>query len=238
MITINLLPTAYRRRTRTPMRVLALTMFGVVVATSSLAYAAYARFGLLSAVRSERRSADEEMDGLRPAVTYHDALQAEKADAQKRVETIREIRSSRILWTRKLDELAEIINVASDAERYTAWFDDLSVEQNTEARGSGGDVKAKGISGSDNFAKVAAFFQELEGHTFFTDFTEINSPAGKRSERDETLDPPQVWEFPLELKLKKRDPVQAGKEGAKSPPKPAARPGAKPAQPGGATRGI
>jgi Tfp pilus assembly protein PilN len=236
VITINLLPAQYRRRQRTPIRVFGLTMFGVVVAASSLAYAAYARFGHLTAVRSERRSADEEMEGLRPAVQYYDALLAEKADAEKRVETIREIRSSRILWTRKLDELAEIINVASDAERYTAWFDELSIEQNTEARGSGGDVKAKGVSGSDNFAKVAAFYQELEGHGFFTDFSEINNPTGKRSERDETLDPPQVWEFPLELKLKKREPVQAGKKGARPAAKPGPKPDAKAASPGG-TRG-
>lgn len=232
MITINLLPTQFRRRQRTPIRLFAVTMFGVVVATSSLAYAAYARFGHLSAIRSERRSVDEEMEGLRPAVQYYDALLAERADAEKRVETIREIRASRILWTRKLDELAEIINVASDAERYTAWFDELSIEQNTEQRGSGGEVTAKGVSGSDNFAKVAAFYQELEGHAFFTDFSEINNPTGKRSERDETLDPPQIWEFPLDLKLKRRQPVQA--KGAKGPPKPTPRA----ARPAGGARGF
>ncbi len=215
MITINLLPQDFRRRERTPWRLFAATMFGVVGASASLAYAAYARFGLLARVRAEREALEDELAGLKPSVVYHDDLVAEKTEADKRLATIQEIRSSRVQWTRKLDELSDIVNTASDADRYLVWFDELTADAGQEGR-TGGKLTTKGLSGSDNFANVALFFEDLKAHAEFTkDFDGQSNPTGKRTEKDEELIPPQVWEFPLELTLKKRETPKAGKGGKK-----------------------
>ena len=222
MITINLLPTDYRRRERTPWRLFAATVFGVIGASASLAYAAYARFGLLARVRAEREALEDQLAGLKPSVAYHDDLVAEKTEADKRLATIQEIRASRVQWTRKLDELADIVNTASDADRYLVWFDELTADTGAEGR-SGGKVTAKGLSGSDNFANVALFFEDLKSHPEFAkDFEGQSNPTGKRTEKDAELIPPQVWEFPLELTLKKHEPPKparppkAGPKGADS----------------------
>ncbi|HET6202071.1 MAG TPA: hypothetical protein VFI25_04635 [Planctomycetota bacterium] len=215
MITINLLPQDYRRRERTPWRLFAATMLGVLAASVSLAYAAYARFGLLARVRAERQAVEDQLEGLKPSVAYHDDLVAEKTEADKRLATIQEIRVARVQWTRKLDELAEIVNTASDADRYLVWFDELTADTGAEGK-TGGKVNAKGLSGSDNFANVALFFEDLKGHVDFAkDFDGQSNPTGKRTEKDEELIPSQVWEFPLELILKKRELPKTGK--AKGP---------------------
>ena len=218
MITINLLPPEYRRRERTPARIFAATVGGIFLATSAVAYAAYARFGLLSRTRAERAVVEEELAGLKPSIAYHDALVAEHAESEKRLATIREIRTSRVHWTRRLDELSDVVNQASDADRYLVWFDEIAIDQRTEGK-SGGKLTAKAFSGSDNFANVAAFFQDVETHEFFKDFEKQINPEGKRSEKDDKLIPPQVWEFPLEMSLKKREPPKPAKATAAKRPK-------------------
>jgi hypothetical protein len=105
-----------------------------------------------------------------------------------------------------------------------------------------GTVSATGHSGSDKFAQVANFLEDLEGSTFISDFEKPAAPEGTQTLVDDTLIPPVAWAFPLKLKMKAREdtaakpaPAKNGKAPAKG--KDAAKTDA-PAQPAPAEKGA
>jgi hypothetical protein len=127
------------------------------------------------------------------------------------------------------------------------WLDDLTVAQSNDATTKNyGSVRAAGHSGSDKFAQVANFLEDLEGAAFIDDFEKPSPPEGTQTLVDETLVPPVVWAFPLALSLKApeertkatiarttktvKDPA-AGTNGAKGSAKPDASNTAKPDAP-------
>jgi len=108
------------------------------------------------------------------------------------------------------------VNRGGDGQRHLIWFDDLNVSQETTAgRGGAGSLKASGHSGSDKFAQVANFLEDLEGSTFISDFYPPAPPEGTQSVVDEELVPSTVWAFPLSLSLKSPDERQAQEKAQK-----------------------
>jgi hypothetical protein len=173
-------------------------------------------------------------------VVYHRDLEKESKLFETREETLNKVTANRISWTRKIDELIDIVNVGGDGEKYLVWFDDLTVDQKENARSKTyGSLKSSGHSGSTNPSHVANFLDDLERSPFATDFNKPAPPEGQQSSKDEGLMPSEVWNFPLEVTL--RAPEERGREagGAKKPQAGAnAKPGAKPAaKPAGKTGG-
>ena len=210
MITINLLPEEYRRKARTPIKLM-LTVVAVVAINSGLAaYWGWLAFGVAAKAKTERTQLETEMAGLEPQVKYHDSLQAETQIHASRESTLGQITRDRILWTRKLDELIDVVNLGGDGVRHYIWFDDLSVKQQAAAAGrvqNHGELKASGHSGSAQWDQVANFLEDVEDLelTAFSDiFERPASPAGTQNPPDEDLIPSEVWSFPFGLKL--RDP--------------------------------
>ncbi len=202
MIRINLLPEQYRHRGRPSILELSLVAGSALLFTGSAAYLGYVYFGLLSSATTERTQIEEQIAGMKPQVQYHTELLAEKSDYETRETKIRQIGASRILWTRKLDQFADIINAGEDAGRYMIWFDGLEANQTVDLKGeSGGKLKAKGFSGSSNYANVPAFYADVEGTEFFRDFKSINYPAAKQTDGGKDLIPSQILEFDLGLEL-------------------------------------
>jgi len=235
MIRINLLPSEYRSRDRMPLAAFAAVLGGVAVVGMTAAYYFYLQFGVLAEVRAERERMEQELASATPKLKHHAALLAEKADYEKREAKIKEIGGSRILWTKKIDQFADIVNAGEDTSRYTIWFEDLNLEQALDPKGeTGGKFKSKGLSGSANYANVANFFADLEGTEFFRDFQTINNPDGKLQEPSKDLLPAQVWQFQLSMALKptadskKKDakkPAAPAAPGANTPPAPESRKG-------------
>jgi len=203
MIRINLLPEEHRARTKTPLKLM-LAVSGAVALNASLgAWWAWAAFGVAAGIEGERSVLQIEMDGLAPQVAHNKSLQAESAQYKTREATLAEITQSRIGWTRKLDEFIDVVNRGDEGQRHLVWFDNFDVSQdNDPRRGSFGSIKANGHSGSDQFAQVANFLQDLEESPFASDFQPPGSPEGSESILDAELMPSVVWAFPLSLEFK------------------------------------
>ncbi|MFT7667632.1 MAG: hypothetical protein ACI8X5_000311 [Planctomycetota bacterium] len=203
MIRINLLPEEYRRKAKTPIKLM-LAVAGVVTVSSSLAaYYGWLAYGVAASVSSELSVLETEDDGLRPQVAYHKALDVESSQHRKREETLAQITDSRISWTRKVDEFIDVVNQGGDGDRHLVWFDNLNVTQGVGGgRGKAGNLIGSGHSGSDNFGQVANFLDDIEGSTFIEDFHSPGSPQGSETLTDAELMPAVVWAFPLTIELK------------------------------------
>lgn len=205
MIRINLLPDEYRRSNRTPIKLMLSVTAAVAVNSALIAWAAWLGLGVLAEVESEQSVLQTEMDGLTPQVTYHNALEVENKRFAARELALAQITNQRVNWTQKVDELVDVVHTGGEGERHYIWFDDLTVMMTEDKRNNSfGTLKASGHSGSENFAQVANFLEDVEGAPFLMGFNPPAYPEGRSSTKDEELIPAVVWGFPLSLTL--RDP--------------------------------
>ena len=203
MILINLLPPEYRQKSRTPIKLTLGVCAAVAVNCSLLAWWGWLAFGIRAEVESERAVLQDTMDSLSPQIAYHRSLERENTAYESRAKTLLEITQNRMSWTRKLDELIDVVNFGGDGEKYLVWLNDLSVDQVTDVRGTSfGGLRAAGFSGNANFAHVANFLEDLEASPFAADFYPPAPPEGSQSSVEKDLLPAEVWSFPLELDLR------------------------------------
>ena len=134
MIRINLLPEEYRKKNRTPLKMMLAVATGVTVNSILLAWYAWLAFGVSAEIESERTVLQTELDGLTPQVDYHKSLDGEQLRYAAREKTLAGITASRIYWTRKVDELITVINAGGEGERHFVWLDDLTVQQTANER--------------------------------------------------------------------------------------------------------
>lgn len=214
MIRINLLPEEYRKKNRTPLKMMLAVASGVTVNSILLAWYAWLAFGVSAEIESERTVLQTELDGLTPQVDYHKSLDGEQLRYAAREKTLAGITASRINWTRKVDELITVINAGGENERHFVWLDDLTVQQTANERANNaGSLKAAGHSGSDNFAQVANFLEDLENSPFIVEFLPPAPPEGTQTLVDNELIPPVVWAFPLALDIKTPEQRQQPEQG-------------------------
>ncbi len=203
MIRINLLPEEYRKKARTPIKLVLALATAVILNSGLVVWWAFQKFGIQTEIESEAASLQTEMDGLTPQVNYHTALDGEAKAYKSRENTLSAITGSRISWTKKLDELIDVVNRGNNGQRHMVWFDDLNVSQAADPKAkSSGSFKATGHSGSEKFAQVANFLEDVESSTFIADFQPPSPPEGSQALADDTLVPSVAWSFPLALTLK------------------------------------
>jgi hypothetical protein len=212
MITINLLPDEFRKRAQTPVRMVAAVGLAVAVNASLFAWWSYLRFGVLANVETSRSVLQLDMDGLKPQVTYHEALQKEITTRSGREKTLTEITSNRVLWTKVVDELSDVVHAGREGIEHYVWFDDIQAK--TEDAGAGrrktsfGSLKASGHSGSTEYEQVANFLEDIEDPTLSQLMVVLNRPSdleAKVNDPEDDLVPAVNWSFPLELELKSPD---------------------------------
>lgn len=203
MIRINLLPEEYRKKARTPVKLLLGLAAAVAVNAGLATWWAWSAFGVQAEIESEASSLQLDMDGLTPQVTYYNSLDSESKQYKSRETTLAGITASRISWTKKIDELIDVVNRGGNGQRHLVWFDDLQVAQSSDAKSkSPGSLRANGHSGSDKFAQMANFLEDVEKSSFLSDFQPPAPPEGTQTLVDETLVPSVAWAFPLSLTLK------------------------------------
>jgi hypothetical protein len=223
MITVNLLPPEYRRRDRTSLRVFG-ALVGAAVLTSCIGvYYANTRFGELSSVESALVEVNNELAGLTPQVNHHDSLVREKADYKARADTIHLISSSRISWTKKIDELIDIVNAGEpredDSDGYLVWFNKLDIKQDPLARagkkgrrGKGGAVAGNfdfaGNCASRHMSSITRFIRDLQSNEeFYRVFGDVELPRAECNNSDnELLEPSHVLTFPIKMPIKVPEP--------------------------------
>jgi Tfp pilus assembly protein PilN len=218
MIRINLLPEQHRRKARTPLKVFGLVVAFVAVTSLLASWYGWLAFGVMNEVQSELGGLQTEAEGLQRQIDYHKKLDGERKRFAGREEALAGVTKTRVLWTRKIDELITVINAGDDGRRHFVWLDDLVVTQNSDPRAtSPGQLKAAGHSGSPHFSQVADFLEDLERSSFLEDFLPPSPPEGTQTDPDPELVPAVVWNFPLALQLRPREPAKV--EPAKKPAK-------------------
>ncbi len=202
MILINLLPDEYRQKKRTPVKLMLTVTASVALNASLAAYWAWTAFGVSAEVKSELAVLKDTKTGLDPQVAYHRDLEKESKLFESREQMLKTVTSNRVSWTRKIDELIDVINLGGDGEKYLIWLDDVNVDQKENQRSKAyGKLKASGHSGSKDFAHVANSLEDIEQHPFLADFRKPAPPEGSLSVKDEGLVPAEVLSFPFELDL-------------------------------------
>ena len=201
MMRLNLLPLRHQRR-RTPVRWMAFLCVAVALNSTLLAWWTFSEFGVRLAVEAELAVLKLELEGIEPQLAHHGALQRERARHARREETLRQIASESISWTAKLDQLTDVVTIGDEDGRHMVWFSDLSADIRSKKRGQeGGMLRAGGVSGSERFADVADFLDDLVASPFGSDLGAPAPPEGSASLVDSDLQPSLVWSFSLQLPL-------------------------------------
>ena len=218
MIRINLLPEEYRKKARTPFKMMLAVSAAVAVNATALAYWAWMTFGIAAELNTELSVLQLEMDGLTPQVNYHDALDVEIKFHSSRETTLAAVTLNRVLWTKVLDEVIDVVHTGGEGLRHFIWFDDLTVKQESaggQSRSravSWGSLKANGHSGSGAWNQVANYLTDV-GDLKLSEtslvFNPPGSPEGSLNDADDGLIPPVNWSFPLSLELRSPEERQA-----------------------------
>jgi len=221
MIQINLLPEEMRRSTRTSPKTLGLLFVATVLCFGGVGTTGFLWFNVRADKQARVDISQEQLDNMMPRAKYADQLDKEKTEFEKRNKTIGEIASSRIVWTRKLDRLSEIVSRDATQQRHRVWLSSLDVNAVTDSQNAG--VKIAGYSAGDDLEGVSNFHEDLRTDPVFKEgFVTFTPPDQKVQEAEEGFEPPKKTEFKFEAKL----PV---KEKKKGPPRkaPAPAPAAK-----------
>ncbi len=219
MIRINLLPDEYRRVERTSIALFLVFMVLVVAACLSAVFMGYT---MIQNAKLERRKRDAsaQVQRLQAEVADIDEKRREMQEFGKRHRVIMTIRANRIYWSRKLDELASVMqkNGLEDA-----WLVGLKMEQKDPAPDpqafqgmlDGGYLLLKGFHRisprAGGRAKPGLLLSTLReklrlNRSFFADFTRFRPPDFQVVDAGPDA-PPQdrkVLEFEAVIYLKPR----------------------------------
>ncbi|MEM7198794.1 MAG: hypothetical protein AAF628_00910 [Planctomycetota bacterium] len=217
MIKINLLPDQYRRAERTSPKLFAATLLGVVLVCSAFGWFGFVYFGELGKLEVEESATSEDLASKKKQATYYTELLKEKKEYEKRSTTIQSISKSRVLWTRIIDELIDVVNNDGDIERHLAWFKGVTVKPGDKKRGP--VLSAPGWVQGDSLKKVADFHEDLEGARFFEDVQAKSPPSGVVETNAKRIPPEALffnmkWTFkPTKDWIKNQSAGGKGKQG-------------------------
>ena len=212
MIRINLLPEQYRRSERTSTKVFAIMLGAVVLVCSGFGWFGLIYFGELEELQMKHSSVTDTLNAESKRAEYYDALVAEEKEFSKRSKTIQTIASSRMLWTKVLDELIDVVN--NNTDRHVGWFTSLNI-QNGRGRG-GPSIVVPGFVQGKKITMVANFHEDLEKTRFFKDVSEAPMPSAIKK-TDKGRYPPDAFGFTLKWTFKlpefwlKNQPKKRGK---------------------------
>ena len=228
MIRINLLPQDYRKKTATPLSVLLPTVGSITVVLLLGFGWTWLHFAELAKVEGDRAELESTLLSKAPMLAYAANLKSEHADFENRRSTIKEIASSRVLWTKKLDELFDIATNDDDGSQYLIWLNTLDVKP--PAAGYSRGVKAavgetvtlKGhcFAEKSPLQHYNLFHAAVRHSDFFRDFATLDDPSGKAVEFDDKMKPTSAWAMDLTLTMKAREPKTVGSNQAAEVSKP------------------
>ena len=212
MIQVNLLPAEYRKSESTPILRFLAILIGVVVTSATICSYLYVHFALVEKWETMRAHKEEFYYDQKKNAEHSLALQREIDDFRKRRTTIESAARKRVVWSRKLDELFDVLdNAASREGAHQIWLTGLTAnvagdkKKRRGATDGGGEVSFRGFSASEDFSRLANFRDDLQGHAFFEDFQAIDSPAWAVVRFNDDLLPPAAGQIEHKLVLKPLD---------------------------------
>jgi Tfp pilus assembly protein PilN len=208
VISINLLPSEYRKSEATPIARFLAIVIGAVVVTTGLVVYGYVHYSQLRGVQEAREATENNFTNKKAQADVSQSLQAEINAYEARRKAITEVARNRILHSRKLDEFLSILHNKDDRSSYYVWLQSLAVKPPREAGrrgavGTGGSLSFSGFSDTLNFSRVTNLRDALKGtKAFYDDFKGISRPAFRAVQWDDGLEPAQAGKFSFDLTLK------------------------------------
>lgn len=202
MIKVNLLPPEYRKVEGTPVARLAATIAGVFLVTGAAGVWGYVHLAMLEQIRDERRIQEEELQALKQQADRSQALLKEFKEYERRRKTIEQIGASRILWSEKLDQFADVIHNKGDSKRHLVWLNTIRT-QGGRMTGSPLSLVIHGWSAGEMSRRLSDFNSDIKNsEEFFGDCFHVDPPEGQRVHFDDENDPNQAWEFTFAIDFK------------------------------------
>jgi Tfp pilus assembly protein PilN len=194
MIRINLLPRELQKAARTPVKLFATFLVGVALCLVGLCAYAYLWFNVVVLnERVERKHA--EVEQLKKNASEVDALLDDIADYKEREKAIISIKTNRILWSRKLDELCRITpSYVWIVRLEMRELDPSEYKWDPKVIQTGGYLKLKCYSSGDEVERMTTYRQKLKSvdefylkfieeplkpENFYADFINITPPEWK-----------------------------------------------------------
>lgn len=217
MIQINLLPDELRRSTRTSPRTLALLFVATVLCFGGVGTTGFLWFNVRADKQARVDISQEQLENMMPRARYADALDKEKSEFEKRNKTIGEIATSRIVWTRKLDRLSEIVSRDATQQRHRVWLNLLDIDARTDTQNAG--VGVKGYSVGADLEGVSNFHEDLtKDPTFSEGFVSSTPPSSSVEDPDKDLEPAVKRAFKFDVKLPSKDKKKPPQRKPAAPP--------------------
>jgi Tfp pilus assembly protein PilN len=188
MIRINLLPQELQQAARTPVKLFVTIVAGIIlVLLTSVAYGYLFFNTMVLAERVERKH--EEVEHLKANAAEVDSLLDDIQDYKQREHAIIGIKTNRVLWSRRLDELAQLTPKH-------IWILSIHVSESINGKGaildnSGGFLELVCFSSGKEVNRITNFRQKLKNvdefyanfidepirmENFYSDFINITRP--------------------------------------------------------------
>jgi Tfp pilus assembly protein PilN len=202
MIRVNLLPQELRRAESTPLKQFFATMGAVVVVALSVVSWLFVHLGKLGPREQDLRTIEEEVKTQAAKVAESKNLAGWLQDYKTQYEKIDKVASTRVLWSRKIDECWEVVVNPNPAGKYDVWLKSLAGKVSDSAK-TGGEVTFSGASAGPQVYKLSDFHEAVTSSDFFKDFGAITYPAGTREPLGGAdREPKEGWTFQMNLQLR------------------------------------
>lgn len=221
MTRINLLPNSRRKRQISSWSGILPALGVAAVVLASAGAWGWVHFVMLAGAETAHHDTVRQHQGLQADLNYQMSLLSERGEYVAREETIQEIRSLSVPWTRKLDELWDVTVIDPQGDRYLVSYDEIKVKtprfsgKRRKGPAEGETVTLKGVCYTrTNALQSFTFFHEaLTGSPFYQgDFLSITNPEGSLVRSDDDLEPKTGWTIDLEMMMKPREPEKKPKK--------------------------
>jgi Tfp pilus assembly protein PilN len=207
VISINLLPSEYRKSEATPIARFLSIVIGAVVVTTSLVIYGYVHYSQLRGAVDLREATEQTYANKKMEADVSLALQAEINAYEARRKAITDVARNRILHSRKLDEFLTIVWNSDDRASYYVWLNSFAVKPARDTRkggaSSGGSLSFSGFSDTTQFSRVTNLRDALKAKkSFYDDFKGISRPVFKAQQWDDGLEPTSAGKFSFDLTFK------------------------------------
>jgi len=202
MIRVNLLPQEYRKAESTPLKQFFATMGAVVVVALSVVGWLFIHLGKLGPKEQDLKTIEDDVKTQQAKVKDSKDLASWLQDYKTQYEKIDKVAMTRVLWSRKIDEVWEVVVNPNPANKYDVWLKGLSGKANDQPK-SGGEVVFSGASAGAQVYRLSDFHESVTTSDFYKDFQAITYPSGTReligpADRE----PKEGWTFALTLQLR------------------------------------
>jgi len=191
---INLLPPEMRPRETTPVKIIVTLYIGVAVCFALLMWGLYLHFGVIPPVNEKISALGAQIKILEDDAKYHDTLQKEIQELEKKDKIVTAIKKERVTWARRLDMVWDVVSNSR-----TTWVGSLSVNEiafKVKKRGSkkGLDTTLPVLTldmYSSSFEKDAKIL-DMNSETLIGDFIE-KYKSNEELMRGFEIIPPNIW---------------------------------------------